>query len=183
MRRTLLWLVPLVAPLCIACGSPKGGGTGAGSTTSGSTGAGGMTTGGIPSPGTSDQVDNDFTDVEPNNTPEQATPLGVAAGSDVNVWVNGNSIGGSDNPEDYFVFESSATAGAFTFDVCFMAPVTAMTATLWKVADGAEVTPPVGTWTSSAGCVTGPMAGAPLEASTVYLFGLSATGGPGMYGA
>jgi hypothetical protein len=178
MRRRLLWLVPLFGPLCVACGGGhESGGTGA-------SGTGGTTmAGGIPAPGTSDQVDNDFTDVEPNNTPEQATPLGIAAASDVNVWVNGNTIGGSGNTEDYFVFESSATAGAFTFDVCFMAPVTAMTATLWKVENAAEVTPPVGTWTSSTGCVTGPMAGAPLEASTVYLFGLSATGGPGMYGA
>ena len=173
MRRRLLWLVPLLGLLCTACSSHGNGSTGAG---------GMMTTGGIPDPGTSDMVDNDFTAVAPDSTPDQATPLGVAAGADVNVWVNGNSIGGSDT-ENHFVFKSSATAGAFTFDICFMAPVTAMTATLWKVEDAAAVMPPVGTWTSSGTCVQGPMAGAPLEASTEYLFGLSATGGAGMYSA
>jgi hypothetical protein len=174
MRRSLLWLVPLFGPLCFGCG-----GSG-----SGDTGTGGMTmAGGIPDPGTSDQVDQDFTDVEPNDTPSQATPLGVAAAGDVNVWVNGNSIGGSSNTDDYFVFKSAATAGAFTFNICFTAPTTGMTATLWKVEDAAAQMPPVGTWTSSSTCVTGPPAGAPLVASTVYLFGLSATGGAGTYAA
>jgi hypothetical protein len=196
MRKTLRLLVTTMFPLCVACGngahstlstSTSGGTAGAGTGGHAMTGSGGsgghMMTGSIPDPGTSDGVDNNFTDVEPNNTPDQATPLGVAAGAGVAVWVNGNTIGGPSNPADYFVFKSNAAAGQFTFDVCFGAPITAMTATLSKVVDGEEQTPPVGMWTSSMGCVTDNSAPAELEASTVYLFGLTATGGVGMYGA
>jgi hypothetical protein len=127
-------------------------------------------------------VDNDFTDVEPNDTPQEATPLGVAANGSVNVWVGGNTIGGS-NLADYFVFESAAAAGAFTFDICFSAPTTGMTATLWTVAGGKEQLPPVGTWTSTGTCVTNMGTTTPLVASTEYLFGLTATGGSSMYNA
>ena len=193
MRQNLPWLVALMVPLGLACGSSTTatGGSGAGTTAASGTGAGttatgsgGSTMGGaIPDPGTSDMVDNDFTDVEPNNTPQQATPLGVAAMGDVNVWVNMNTIGGSSNSADFFVFKSAATAGMFTFDICFNAPTTAMTATLWKVENATQQMPPVGTWTSSGTCVTDQGSVAALEASTEYLFGLTATGGVGSYAA
>jgi hypothetical protein len=138
--------------------------------------------GSIPDPGTGNQVDNDFTDKEPNDTPQQATPLGVASTGNINVWVGGNTIGGS-NTADYFVFKSGSTAGQFTFDICFSAPTTAMTATLWKVSGGMQQMPPVGTWMSSSTCVTNMTMPASLEASTDYLLGLTATGGSSMYSA
>jgi len=187
MRRSLAWFVPV---LCLACGGSNAGtgggsngGGGSGGGAMGTGGAGGMMAGGIPDPGTSDQVDQDFTNVEPNDTPQQATPLGVAMSGSVAVWVGGNTIGGSDNPADYFVFKSGPAPGAFSFDVCFGPPITDMTATLWKVVGGAQQTPPIGTWASSGTCVTNSGMGAPLEASTDYLFGLTANGGVGTYGA
>jgi hypothetical protein len=210
MRRTLRSLVPILCPLTLslACGSSAGntsssGATGGSSTTnsssSTSTGSSNSSTGSsssstgsssgglIPDPGTTDQVDNDFMSVEPNNTPQQATPLGTAMGAGVAVWVSGNTTGGSSNPADYFVFKSGpagdAGAPSMTFNICFTPPITAMTATLWKVANGAQVMPPVGTWMSTGSCVTSGTTGAPLMASTEYLFGLTATGGPGMYSA
>ena len=73
-------------------------------------------------PGDSDQVDVGFVDVEPNNTPDEATPLGVASGPDVTVWVGDNEIGGSGNPADYFVFRTSSQPGLFQFDMCYTPP-------------------------------------------------------------
>jgi hypothetical protein len=58
-----------------------------------------------------------------------------------------------------------------------------MTATLWKVVDATAQMPPIGTWTSSGTCVTGPAMGAPLEASTAYLFELTAKGDAATYNA
>jgi hypothetical protein len=142
-----------------------------------------MVMGGIPAAGSTDNVDNNFGNVPPNNTPQTATPLGPAMGPNVYVWVNGNNIGGSAEDANYFVFESAATAGQFSFDICFGPPLTGMTATLWQVANAAQVEPPVGTWTSSAGCVTNMTAPAAIEASTEYLFGLTSQGGAGMYSA
>ncbi len=142
-----------------------------------------MMASGIPAAGSVDNVDNNFGDVAPNQTPQQATPLGPAMGPDVNVWVNGNNIGAAGDTADYFVFQSSATAGQFTFDICFGAPITGMTASLWKVLNGTQQEPAVGTWTASTTCVTTGMTPAPLAANTEYLFGLTAQGGAGMYSA
>src|SRR4051794_14629569 len=63
--------------------------------------------GSIPGPGTVNMVDNNFGNVEPNDTPAQATPLGTAMQANVYLWVSGNSIGGS-NTADYFVFKTAA---------------------------------------------------------------------------
>ncbi len=197
MRYRAFFLLPAVLSGGLACGGngTATGGTGGGSTTSGTTMmttsgttmSSGTTTssmmaGGIPDPGTSDDVDNNFGDVEPNDTPQEATPLGVAMSGDIGVWVNGNAIGGTDT-SDYFVFKSGPATGAFSFDICFNAPVTAMTASLWKVVGGTQQMPAVGTWTSSGTCVTDMTSPAMMEASTDYLFGLTATGGSGMYSA
>jgi hypothetical protein len=142
----------------------------------------GMMSGAIPDPGTGNGVDNNFGDIEPNDTPSQATPLGIAASSTVRVWVTNNSIGGSD-VADYFVFKSASAAGTFSFDICYSGSVGTLTATLWTVANGQMVTPPVGTWMSSGTCVMSSGMGAALAASTTYLFGVTATGGAGMYSA
>jgi hypothetical protein len=136
---------------------------------------------GIPDPGTGSQVDVDFQDDEPNNTPDEATPLGVASKGDIVIWVGLNDIGGSDNPADYFVFESGPAPSKLEFDMCYSGAITGMTATLWKVVDAEEQTPPVATWTLSPSCAKS--LSAPLEASTEYLFGVLATGGPGVYTA
>jgi len=132
-------------------------------------------------PGTGNQVNVDFVDVEPNNTPEQATPLGVANSSDLVIWLAGDEIGGEDDPADYFVFRSASASGELQFNMCYAPPITGMTATLWKVVDAKQQMPPIQSWTISTTCETS--FSAPLEASTVYLFGVEATGGPGLYTA
>jgi len=199
MRPIQFFSLPLILA-GFAAGCSNGSGTtlnagGSGTTTATATAATGMTTtgatmttaattggGAIPDPGTSNQVDIDFTDKEPNDTPQTATPLGVSSTPGVAVWVSGNMIGSSDS-SDYFVFKTGGMPGPFTFDVCFNAPVTAMNASLWKVVNGMQQMPPVGTWMSGATCVTD-MTNAPmLDANTVYLFGLTGTGGSGGYGA
>jgi hypothetical protein len=179
----------VVVPFVLACGSGSSNsttaGTGGETGSTSSSGAGGMAAGGIPGPGTGDGVDNDFTSMPGDGTPQTATPLGVSTSTmGLNVWVGGNSIGGAGNDANYFVFESGPAMQPFTFDVCFNPPITAMTASLWKVSGGKQVMPPLGTWQSTGTCVTNMgSAMVNLEASTEYLFGVTATGGSGMYSA
>jgi hypothetical protein len=94
-----------------------------------------------------------------------------------------NTIAGG--ASNYFVFGNGSAAQQFTFDICYQAPTTGMTATLWTVDAGQMVTPPVGTWQGASGCVTTmtPNAPAMLTANTEYLFGLTAMGGAGSYAA
>jgi hypothetical protein len=136
---------------------------------------------GIPHPGTTGQVNIDFQSMEPNDTPEEATPLGVANDGDLIMWVGANPIGGSDNPANYFVFQSGPTPSQLEFNMCYGAPITGMTASLWQVVDCVQQTPPVATWTIGTTCTSN--FSAPLEASSVYLFGVEATGEAGTYTA
>ena len=199
MRRSLPALLPLLGTLSLACGGSgstanTGGGSGTGSetatssgtetATSSGTGAGGtMMAGAIPDPGPGNKVDQDFTDMEPNDTPETATPLGTTMTGSVNVWVTSNTLGGASDAADYFVFKSGPAAGTMTLNICFSAPITAMTATLWKVVNAKAELPPIGTWTSVATCIQGPPMGAPLEADSTYLFELTAKGEVAAYSA
>lgn len=137
--------------------------------------------GGIPYPGPGNEVEVDFASLEPNDTPAEATALGSATMGDLVVWVGSNEIGGAANPANYFVFESAPTVGELEFNMCYMGAVTGMTATLWKVANGVQEKPPVATWTVTDTCANNFTA--PLLASTTYLFGMEATGGPGSYTA
>jgi hypothetical protein len=174
----------LASVVLVACGgsgtvNPDGGGgnpdSGGGSPDSGQGGN-------IPDPGTTDGVDNNWGSVQPNNTPAQATPLGTAVSGNIYTWVNTNAIGGGDSA-NYFVFRTSADAGTLSFDFCFTPSITAMTATLWQVSNSQEVQPPVGSWQSTGTCVTNTPGLTAIQANTVYLFGLTATGDAGTYSA
>jgi hypothetical protein len=139
---------------------------------------------GIPDPGPGHQVDINFDNVPPNDTPQKATRLGTSSTGDVTVWITDNSIGGKDNESNYFVFRSGPQAGVFLFTGCFSPPLTGMTGTLWKVEGGTARLPPVESANSTADGPTlqcldfdQPV----LEPNTVYLFGLTATGGAGTY--
>jgi hypothetical protein len=141
-----------------------------------------MAAGSIPDPGTGHGVDSNFGNVEPNDSPSQATPLGVASSASVYLWVSGNAGGGTDT-EDYFVFKTSASAGTFTLStggLCWGGSITGITATLWKVVSGQQMLPPVQTWASTASC-TPPGTAPALEANTEYLLGLAISGGSGTY--
>ena len=134
---------------------------------------------GVLNPGPGNQVDIAFVNDAQNDTPDRATPLGTSTTNDVTVWGGENNIGGSTSA-NYFVFRSGPGAGQFAFDGCFTAPVTSMTAALWKVVDQKQVEPALATWaTGSDDCFAS--SSAPIEGSTVYLFGLTATGGAGSY--
>jgi hypothetical protein len=139
----------------------------------------------IPDPGAGDAVDVAFQSVAPNDTPEDATPLGTSTMGDVTVWATNNTIGGPGNESNYFVFRSGPTSGTFLFRGCFGAPLTGMTATLWQVVDGTEQLPPVGTQSADVdndgaeACLNFDQA--VLAPNTVYLFGLTATGEAGLY--
>ncbi|HVY45961.1 MAG TPA: hypothetical protein VHB21_08785 [Minicystis sp.] len=178
-------LTRLLAPLgmaLFALTAACGGGGSSGS----SSGAGGSSGSGIPAAGPGDDVDNDFKSAEPNDAPDQATQLGTAMGPDVYVWVSGNAIGGGADAADYFVFQSGGKPGQFSLGMsglCFTGSIQSMTATLWKVSGGAQVMPPVHTWTSTDACVTSSAGDAPIEANTEYLLGVTASGGAGTYAA
>ena len=166
------------ALLLLGCGSnhPGGGGGGGGDMAMGAM---------VPDPGAGSAVDQDFTSMEPNDTPAQATPLGVAKGPDITVWVGGNKTGGGDTV-DYFVFKSGPSAGQFSLGMggmCWMGAVTNLTATLWKVANGQQVMPSIHQWTGNGTCVKSMPGDAPVEANTVYLLGVTASGGAGTYAA
>src|SRR5438105_2597134 len=105
------------AVLLVACGGATGNGNpGGGDLAMADMGMAAVT---IPDPGTSHDVDNNFGDVEPNDAPSQATPLGVSMLADVHVWVNSDAIDGGGDNTDYFVFKSGSSAGQFTFDICW----------------------------------------------------------------
>jgi len=189
--RSAVWLVPVLLAGCSGKGTTANtGGSSSGTASTNATGTGATgtnaTTGagmsGIPGPGPGANVDNEFANVEPNNTPQQATPLGTSALNGINVWVTNNMTSTTD-ATDYFVFQSSPMGGPFTFNICFNAPVTSMTATLWKVVGGVAQTPPLMTWNSSATCVTNMGSAVTMTASTEYLFGLTSSGGAGTYSA
>jgi hypothetical protein len=156
-----------MAGLLFACGNNNtgGGGTGEDMAMSGVS---------VPDPGAGNNVDNDFKSTEPNDTPAQATPLGTSAAGDIHVWVSNNALVSGSN-SDYFVFKTSAMTGHFSFAICGSTGVTNMAATLWKVVNGQEQTPPVGTWSAAGTCVMSTGSDAPLEASTDYLFGVQVT--------
>jgi hypothetical protein len=168
--RLLLLLAPALAAL--ACSSPA------------SPPLGPWPDGGVPNPGEGHQVDIAFDNLFPNDTPDLATPLGTSIESDVTVWIGDNVIGGMGNEANYFVFRTGPSSGTFAFDGCFTSPITAMTATFSTVVEANVILPPVATWTTQAGDASGGClnnASAPMDANTVYLFGLTAVGGPGTY--
>jgi hypothetical protein len=147
---------------------------------------GGFGATGIPDPGPGHQVDIAFQNVSPNDTPQDATPLGtsVATNGFLPVWITNNTIGGPDNRSNYFVFRSSTTPQEFIYKGCFDLPLKGMTGTLWKVVDHAEHLPPVGSAKSTpdglkSQCLE--VDNIMLEPNTVYLFELTATGGAGLY--
>jgi len=135
--------------------------------------------GGVPNPGPGDQVDIAFNNTPSNGTPDQATALGTSTMDGVTVWIGENTIGGAGNESNYFVFRAGTEGGPFAFDGCFGSPITSMTGSFWEVVEAKQVTPPVATWSATAGCFSN--ATAMMEPNTVYLFGLTATGGPGTY--
>jgi hypothetical protein len=141
-----------------------------------------VTSGGIPDPGAGSMVDNNFGDVEPNDTPATATPLGTSAQANVYLWVSNNTGGGTDT-SDYYVFKTGATSTMFTLStagICWSGGITGIDATLWEVANGQQVMPPVKTWMSTASC-TPPGAAITVKPSTEYLLGLTFTGASGSY--
>ena len=112
--------------------------------------------GAILAAGTSDAVDDNFGDVEPNNTPSQATPLGTAARQRLYVGF-GNTIGGTDTA-DYFVFEAARPEGMFTLGasgLCYTGSDHQLDRDAVEGRGGTRDSTPVGSWTSATGCATG----------------------------
>jgi len=75
----------------------------------------------VPDPG-SGAIPFSWPDTEPNDTPEQAVPLGTSVSNGEATWFDGTaesgSLGGSDTA-DYFVFRSSSQGGVFHAGPCW----------------------------------------------------------------
>jgi hypothetical protein len=143
----------------------------------------------VPDPGTG-AMPSSWPDTEPNDTPEQAVPLGVGGGQIgpyIEEFTGGGHLGGGDEA-DYFVFRTApAAAGASTFiaQACWDGAlnVDLLDIALYKVVDGQPLIPVISAATNSTACERLPMFNVPLEADTKYLFALTHVAGAGAYQA
>jgi hypothetical protein len=123
-------------------------------------------------------------DTEPNNTPDKAVAVGTATVTEtiIRPWFDSgpDAIGGTDTA-DYWVFRSSPSGGTFSFDMSWSSNTNLADAALYKVVAGVQQMPAVKIWdsTSTSGeSATMGVNEATLEASTVYLFEITAVDAP-----
>lgn len=175
MRRVLYILAIGAAA---ACG---GGGEQFEDAAAGSDGAGPDMAGGvIPDPGT--EVGGEWTDVEPNDTPSQATPVGVLNGPAWVGFVEPFTEIASTTDVDYFVFKTADAASLANdyISLCWGGGVNLLDAHLYEVVDQHQGTEVVTATTTNTSCETvidfgqGPTI---LAADTVYLLELRAAPG------
>ncbi len=139
---------------------PGGGGQGGESTSStsqgaagaGAAGAGGTSAGPIPDPGT--VMNGEWVDTEPNDTPDQAVPMGILTGP---IWAGFVEPYTALNPEDdvdYFVFKTDADVTNVYMSLCWSFMGNLLDMNLYEVvgqAQGALVKASVST---ASGCET-----------------------------
>lgn len=171
---------------------------GAGGDTGGTGGAGGATTGTgggmgtVPDPGTA--MGGEWTDVEPNDTPSQAVPVGTILGS---AWMGFAQPYTAINPEtdvDYFVFRTADAASLDSdyISVCWSFPGNLLDLELYEVVNSMQGPLVASAAQTTAGCETVLDFGQGstlLKPDTVYLLkvagapGLMLNGDPGLYDA
>ena len=173
-------------------GGPTGsGGAGGGSaTTSTST----STTGGgtVPDPG--DAMGAEWTDIEPNEAPSDAVPVGILAGP---VWAGFVQPYTAINPEDdvdYFVFKTgdAASLANVYVQLCWSFAGNLLDMDLYEVTGGQQGALVKSSTDTAPGCETliaSGEGGTVLAPTTVYLLkvygpaGLALNGDPGLYSA
>ena len=174
-------------------GTGTGGNTGGGGGTG--TGGGGGTGGAaepIPDPGT--VMGGEWTDVEPNDKPSQAVPVGILNGP---VWMgfaDPYTAISSPTDVDYFVFKSTDAAGLpnVNIQICWSFPGNLLDLNLYEVVSsqqGSLVKSATDTGTGCETLVDIGQAATDLKPDTVYLLevvagpGLDLAGDPGLYSA
>ncbi|HTM20874.1 MAG TPA: hypothetical protein VL172_10210 [Kofleriaceae bacterium] len=180
MTRTAVAAIFLLA----ACGGGGGGADGGGDDD-----IDGAVAGLVPDPGNA-AIPFSWPDTEPNDTPQQAVPLGTSVNAGEATWFDGTaesgSLGGTDRA-DFFVFRSSPQGGMFHAAPCWdgTAAPNLIDFYVYKVVDG-HVDSMAGSSTATDdGCENlTATADVTMEASTVYLLELRALGaGMALYGA
>jgi hypothetical protein len=168
-----------------AGGEPWGGSGGTG-------GAGGAAMGMIPDPGST--VGGEWTDVEPNDKPSQAVPVGIVEGP---IWMGfASPVTAMSSPADvdYFVFRTGADATLANVNIqtCWSFPGNLLDLNLYEVVQSQKGPLVKSATTTNTSCETvigfgeGTMV---LKADTIYLLeviagpGLDLAGDPGLYSA
>lgn len=168
------------------------GGAGGTTATGGATGGAGGDMGTIPDPGTT--VGGEWTDVEPNDTPSQAVPVGILNGS---VWMGfADPVTAISSPTDvdYFVFKTgdAASLANDNIQVCWSFAGNLLDLNLYAVDNGKKGALLKSATDTAGACETliAPGEGtALLTVDTVYLLevvagpGLDLMGDPGLYSA
>jgi len=142
----------------------------------------------VPDPGTG-AMPMSWPDTEPNDTPEQAVPLGVGSGQ-IGPYIEfrgpGGHLGGGDEA-DYFVFKTSSAPGTtFIANACWDANlhVNLLDFTLYKVVDGQPLIVVDSSNRTDDDCERPqPFWNLALEPDTKYLFALIHVEGEGFYEA
>ncbi|NUP11415.1 MAG: hypothetical protein HOW73_35670 [Polyangiaceae bacterium] len=214
MLKKVAWL-SLAAVFALACGddgttggSGPGGGSEGGTAQGGDGGAastggqapggqapggsdqGGMQAGMIPDPGP--QMDGEWVDVEPNDTPSQAVPMGTLTGP---IWAGFMEPYTAINPEDdvdYFVFKTGGDVSGVYMALCWGFPGNLLDMNLYEVVDQHQGDLVKTAAATTDGCETLIDVGtgaADLTPNTTYLLevaaapGLVLGGDEGLYGA
>jgi hypothetical protein len=199
------FLAPLVAVVvtALACGdsgsttgdstSGSGGTTGSSVASTGgasSVGTGGAMAGLIPDPGT--EMNGEWVDTEPNDTPAQAVPMGTLTGP---IWAGFTEPYTAINPEDdvdYFVFKTGPDVSNVYMSLCWSFSGNLLDMNLYEVVaqtQGALVKSSASTATGCETLVDIGQGATDLQPNTTYLLevagapGLALAGDPGLYSA
>jgi hypothetical protein len=142
----------------------------------------------IPNPGTG-KMAFIWPDTEPNDTPEQAVPLGIGSGQ-IGPYIGlpagaGSHLGG-DDVADYFVFRTSPDTGStFIARACWdpSLNVNLLDIALYKVVAGQPLIPVASSNSTDKTCDGLEPFNIPLEPDTTFLFALINVEGEGEYNA
>jgi hypothetical protein len=165
---------------------------GAGASSSSAGGAGGGDTGPIPDPGM--QMGAEWTDIEPNDIPSQAVPVGIMTGPIWAGFVMPYTAISSPTDVDYFVFKTgdAASLANVNIQICWSFTGNLLDLNLYTVVNSQKGPLALSSTSTDTSCETminfgeGP---AKLTADTTYLLevfagpGLNLAGDPGLYSA
>ena len=146
----------------------------------------------IPNPGTT--MNGEWTDIEPNDRPDQATPVGIVTGPAWMGFVAPYTAISPANDVDYFVMSTGAanTLDSIYLEACWSFNGNLLDMYMYEVNQGVQGTMVASSVTPDTSCeplVAAATGSTLLSADTVYLIeirgapGLNLGGDPGLYSA
>jgi hypothetical protein len=142
----------------------------------------------VPDPGTG-PLPMAWPDTEPNDTPEQAVPIGMGAGQIgpyIGLFDAEDGHLGAGDEADYFVFRTApVVTSMFIAGACWDAAlnIDLLDFALYKVIDGQPLVLVTKTSTPSTSCEVQQPFSIPLDADSKYLFAVTHVAGEGSYSA